>query len=51
MQVESIAECPGAFYNTFDLHGAIIGLESIFWGLRLSGRLRQFFISTHIKQY
>ena len=30
MKVESIAECSkgGAFCNTFDLHSAIIGLES-----------------------
>ena len=31
MQVESIAECSlGAFYNTFDLHYAIISLEKQF---------------------
>ena len=31
MKVESIAECSlGAFCNTFDLHQAIIGLESQF---------------------
>ena len=30
MQVESIAECLGAFCNTFDLHLAIIGLEKQF---------------------
>ena len=27
MKVESIAEYLGAFCNSFDLHGAIIGLE------------------------
>ena len=27
MQVESIAECLGAFCNTFGLHYAIIGLD------------------------
>ena len=42
MLVESIAECSnGAFCNSFDLHSVIIGLENIFWGLLLSGRLRQ----------
>ena len=40
MKVESIAECFGAFCNTFDLHSAIIGLETIF-GLFESGRLTQ----------
>ena len=34
MKVKSIAECSlGAFCNTFDLHYAIIGLESHFFGL------------------
>ena len=32
MKVESIAECSKrAFCNTFDLHKAIIGLETNFW--------------------
>ena len=30
MKAESIAECLGAFCNTFDLHLAIIGLENQF---------------------
>ena len=30
MKVESIAECFGAFCNTFDLHLVIIGLENQF---------------------
>ena len=39
MQVKSIAECSiGAFCNTFDLHLAVIHLESLFFGLLLSGR-------------
>ena len=32
MKVESIAGCSlGAFFNTFDLHSVIIGLENQFW--------------------
>ena len=31
MQVESIVECCGAFYNTFDLHEAISSLENLFF--------------------
>ena len=30
MKVESIAECSGAFCNTFDLHLSIIGIENHF---------------------
>ena len=42
MKVESIAECSlGAFCNTFDLHKAINGLENQFFGLLLSGHLKQ----------
>ena len=37
VQVKSIAECSGAFCNSFDLHYVIIGLENIF----LSDHLRQ----------
>ena len=41
MEVESIAECSlGAFYNTFDLHKAIIGLENQDLVFCSSGRLR-----------
>ena len=44
MQIESIAECfLGAFFNTFDLHSVIIGLENQFLVFFLSGRLRQVF--------
>ena len=40
VQVDSIAECSGgAFCNTFDLHLAIISIESIFWIILLSGHL------------
>ena len=39
-KVKSIAECSiGAFYNTFDLHSAIIGLKTNFffeWQLKTS---------------
>ena len=42
MEVKSTAECStGAFCNTFDLHLAIIGLKNLFFGLLLSGGLRQ----------
>ena len=42
MKVKSIAECSlGAFCNTFDLHKAIIGLETNFLVFFMSGRLRQ----------
>ena len=42
MKVVSIAECSlGAFRNTFDLHKAIIGLESQFLVFFLSDSLRQ----------
>ena len=43
MQVKSIAECSGAFCNTFDLHLAIIDLEIICYmkGLLYGGRFRQ----------
>ena len=45
MKVESIAECSPyaplrAFFNTFDLHLAIIGIENQFC-VFLSGRFRQ----------
>ena len=36
MQVKSIAECStGAFFNTFDLHFAIVSLQNIALGLFL----------------
>ena len=42
VKVKSIAECShGAFFNTFDLHFAKIGLENQFLVFFLSGRLRQ----------
>ena len=42
MKVKSIAECSiGAFCNTFDLHKAIIGLESQFVVFFLSCGLRK----------
>ena len=45
MQVETIAECSfGAFGNTFDLHKAIMGVETNFWSF-LSGHFRQ--VSLH----
>ena len=44
MQVESIAECSvGAFFNTFDLHLAIMELENQFLVFFLSGHLMQFY--------
>ena len=52
MQVESIAECSlGAFFNTFDLHLAIVGLENQFWSSLLSGRLRQVLLYTLYSNY
>ena len=53
MKVESIAECSlGAFCNTFDLHNAIIGLETNF-GLLFEWPLKTGFtvISYHYKQF
>ena len=42
MKVESIAEfSKRAFCNTFDLHEGIVGLETQFLVLLLSGGLRQ----------
>ena len=42
MKVESIAECSlGAFFNTFDLHQAVIGLENKCLVFFLCRRLRQ----------
>ena len=46
MEVESIADVVnksihGAFYNTFDLHLTIIGIENHFWMFLFSGCLRQ----------
>ena len=52
MQVKSTAECSrGAFCNTFDLHSAIIGLENLFFGLLLSGLLRQVLLYKFISLY
>ena len=49
MKVESVAECSlGAFCNTFGLQLAIIGLESQFLVLFLSGRLRQVLLYPHL---
>ena len=41
MKVESISECSPAFYNSFDLHLAIIGLENQFWSSFLVAAKRQ----------
>ena len=43
MKVESIA------YNTFDMHLAIIGLETQFLVFFLSDRLRQVLLQTYVK--
>ena len=51
MKAESIRECSplGAFCNTFDLHEAIIGLETIFVCLFLSDRFTQ--VITYVLRY
>ena len=46
MKVESIAECSlGAFCNTFDLHYAIIGLDSI------QVHLKSYFTTQYFKSF
>ena len=47
MKAKIIAECSlGAFWNTFDLHQAIIGVENQFLVFFLSDHLRQVLLYT-----
>ena len=46
MKVEGIAECLGAFCNTFQLHLAIIGLENQFSVLLQVAVLQRFYCTT-----